>query len=76
MQAHQDRINDMNAQGDSLVDSGQFDTANINERRSSINDRCDLFMYNTIKILIENSYISIHENIKSIHENSSPILGL
>ena len=29
-----------------------------------------------IQISIENSYISIHENIKSIYENSSPILGL
>ena len=28
------------------------------------------------QIFIENSYITIHENIKSIYENSSPILGL
>ena len=29
-----------------------------------------------IEIFIENSYISIRENIKSVDENSSPILGL
>ena len=35
------------------------------------------FMTQTNKqIFIENSYITIHENIKSIYENSSPILGL
>merc|ERR1719228_2821772 len=39
IQAHEDRINDMNGQADSLVDSGQFDTASIQEKRQSINER-------------------------------------
>lgn len=37
--AHDDRINDMNDQADSLIESGQFDTANIQEKRQSINER-------------------------------------
>ncbi|XP_053601908.1 spectrin alpha chain isoform X2 [Plodia interpunctella] len=37
--AHEDRINDMNAQADALVASGQFDTAGIGSRRSAINER-------------------------------------
>ena len=31
---------------------------------------------NTIQIPIENSYISIYENIKSMYENLKPILSL
>ena len=37
--AHDDRINDMNGQADSLIESGQFDTASIQEKRQSINER-------------------------------------
>ncbi|KAK6636692.1 hypothetical protein RUM43_010354 [Polyplax serrata] len=37
--AHEDRIKDMNKQADSLIDSQQFDTASIQERRQSINER-------------------------------------
>lgn len=37
--AHEDRIKDMNVQADSLVESGQFDTAGIQEKRQSINER-------------------------------------
>lgn len=37
--AHEDRIKDMNAQADSLVESGQFDSAGIQEKRQSINER-------------------------------------
>jgi len=37
--AHEDRIKDMNNQADSLVESGQFDTAGIQEKRQSINER-------------------------------------
>ncbi|GAB6021924.1 hypothetical protein CHUAL_006087 [Chamberlinius hualienensis] len=37
--AHEDRIRDMNQQADSLVESGQFDTASIQEKRHSINER-------------------------------------
>ena len=36
--------------------------------------RTTIYIY--IQILIENSYRSIHENIKSTHENSGPVLGL
>ncbi|KAL0850595.1 hypothetical protein ABMA28_012356 [Loxostege sticticalis] len=39
IQAHEDRIQDMNAQADALVSSGQFDSAGIGARRSAINER-------------------------------------
>ncbi|CAB3388976.1 Hypothetical predicted protein, partial [Cloeon dipterum] len=39
IQAHEDRVADMNAQADSLIESGQFDAAGIQERRQSINER-------------------------------------
>ncbi|CAK1548048.1 unnamed protein product [Leptosia nina] len=39
IQAHEDRINDMNAQADALVSSGQFDSAGIGSRRTAINER-------------------------------------
>ncbi|XP_044730361.1 spectrin alpha chain isoform X3 [Chrysoperla carnea] len=39
IQAHEDRIKDMNTQADSLIESGQFDTASIQEKRQSINER-------------------------------------
>ncbi|CAH0405710.1 unnamed protein product [Chilo suppressalis] len=41
IQAHEDRIKDMNAQADALVSSGQFDSAGIGARRSAINERFD-----------------------------------
>ncbi|KAI1305303.1 Spectrin alpha chain [Halotydeus destructor] len=44
--AHDDRINDMNALADSLIESGQFDSATIQEKRASINER-----YERIKTL-------------------------
>ncbi|KAF4520896.1 hypothetical protein B566_EDAN010311 [Ephemera danica] len=37
--AHEDRISDMNGQADSLIESGQFDAASIQEKRQSINER-------------------------------------
>ena len=37
--AHEDRINDMNEQADSLVDSGQFDSADIKDKRDGITKR-------------------------------------
>ncbi|UYV70522.1 SPTAN1 [Cordylochernes scorpioides] len=37
--AHEDRIRDMNSLAMSLVESGQFDAAAIEERRAAINDR-------------------------------------
>merc|ERR1719192_2612233 len=37
--AHEDRIKDMNEQADSLVDSGQFDSADIQNKRDNISKR-------------------------------------
>lgn len=37
--AHEDRVKDLNALADSLVDSGQFHSGPIQEKRSSINER-------------------------------------
>ena len=39
VQAHDDRIKDMNGMADSLIESGQFDNSTIQEKRSSINER-------------------------------------
>ncbi|RWS27338.1 hypothetical protein B4U80_10632, partial [Leptotrombidium deliense] len=44
--AHEDRIKDMNNLADSLIESGQFDTPTIQEKRASINER-----YERIKTL-------------------------
>lgn len=44
--AHDDRIKDMNSIADSLIESGQFDSATIKEKRASINER-----YERIKTL-------------------------
>ncbi|XP_026324055.1 spectrin alpha chain isoform X1 [Hyposmocoma kahamanoa] len=41
IQAHTDRINDMNAQADALMSSGQFDSAGIGSRRTAINERIE-----------------------------------
>jgi spectrin alpha len=37
--AHEDRIKDMNDQADSLVESGQFDSSDILEKRDLISTR-------------------------------------
>ena len=37
--AHEDRINDMNAQAESLIESGQFDSDDIKEKRDGISKR-------------------------------------
>uniref|UniRef100_T1IUQ9 Spectrin alpha chain n=1 Tax=Strigamia maritima TaxID=126957 RepID=T1IUQ9_STRMM len=37
--AHDDRIKDMNNQADGLIESGQFDTNSIQEKRQTINER-------------------------------------
>lgn len=39
--AHSDRLNDMNSQADSLLESEQFDRDQINERRNTIRNRYD-----------------------------------
>lgn len=56
IQAHEDRINDMNDQADSLIESGQFDTANIQEKRQSINER-----YERIKNLAAHRQARLNE---------------
>ncbi|KAK9511531.1 hypothetical protein O3M35_000170 [Rhynocoris fuscipes] len=54
--AHDDRIKDMNAQADSLIESGQFDTASIQEKRQSINER-----YERIKNLAAHRQARLNE---------------
>ncbi|XP_046986663.1 spectrin alpha chain isoform X3 [Schistocerca americana] len=56
IQAHEDRIKDMNAQADSLIESGQFDTASIQEKRQSINER-----YERIKNLAAHRQARLNE---------------
>ncbi|XP_063590539.1 spectrin alpha chain-like, partial [Penaeus indicus] len=72
IQAHEDRINDMNGQADSLVESGQFDTANIQEKRQSINER-----YERIKNLAAhrqsrlNEALTLHQFFRDIADEES-----
>jgi hypothetical protein len=47
---------DMNAQADSLIESGQFDTASIQEKRQSINER-----YERIKNLAAHRQARLNE---------------
>uniref|UniRef100_A0A0K8TCJ0 Spectrin alpha chain n=1 Tax=Lygus hesperus TaxID=30085 RepID=A0A0K8TCJ0_LYGHE len=54
--AHDDRIKDMNSQADSLIESGQFDTASIQEKRQSINER-----YERIKNLASHRQARLNE---------------
>ncbi|KAF7280660.1 alpha spectrin isoform X1 [Rhynchophorus ferrugineus] len=56
IQHHEDRITDMNAQADSLIESGQFDTASIQEKRQSINER-----YERIKNLAAHRQARLNE---------------
>ncbi|XP_068910303.1 spectrin alpha chain isoform X1 [Tenebrio molitor] len=56
IQAHEDRIKDMNDQADSLIESGQFDTASIQEKRQSINER-----YERIKNLAAHRQARLNE---------------
>ncbi|PSN39855.1 hypothetical protein C0J52_21000 [Blattella germanica] len=56
IQAHDDRIKDMNGQADSLIESGQFDTASIQEKRQSINER-----YERIKNLAAHRQARLNE---------------
>ncbi|KAK7794241.1 hypothetical protein R5R35_012555 [Gryllus longicercus] len=56
IQAHEDRIKDMNSQADSLIESGQFDTASIQEKRQSINER-----YERIKNLAAHRQARLNE---------------
>ncbi|XP_054270638.1 spectrin alpha chain-like isoform X2 [Macrosteles quadrilineatus] len=54
--AHEERIKDMNSQADSLIESGQFDTASIQEKRQSINER-----YERIKNLAAHRQARLNE---------------
>lgn len=56
IQAHEDRIKEMNDQADSLIESGQFDTASIQEKRQSINER-----YERIKNLAAHRQARLNE---------------
>ncbi|CAH0722168.1 unnamed protein product, partial [Brenthis ino] len=56
IQAHEDRINDMNAQADALVSSGQFDSAGIGSRREAINER-----FERVRALAAHRRARLHE---------------
>jgi len=70
--AHDDRISDMNGQADSLIESGQFDTANIQEKRQSISER-----YERIKNLSAhrrsclNEALTLHQFFRDIADEES-----
>lgn len=70
--AHEDRIKDMNGLADSLVDSGQFDTATIQEKRNSINER-----YERVKTLATyrrarlNEANTLHQFFRDIADEES-----
>ncbi|XP_041973839.1 spectrin alpha chain isoform X3 [Aricia agestis] len=56
IQAHEGRIEDMNAQADALVSSGQFDSAGIGARRSAINER-----FERVRSLAAHRQARLHE---------------
>lgn len=62
IQAHDDRIKDMNSQADSLIDSGQFDASSIQEKRQSINER-----YERIKNLAAHRQARLNEG-NTLHQ--------
>ncbi|CAG2179804.1 unnamed protein product, partial [Oppiella nova] len=72
IQAHEDRIRDMNGLADSLIESGQFDTATIQEKRSSINER-----YERVKTLATyrrtrlNEANTLHQFFRDIADEES-----
>ena len=72
IQAHEDRIKDMNTQADSLVESGQFDSAGIHEKRQSINER-----YERIRNLAAhrqarlNEALTLHQFFRDIADEES-----
>ena len=39
VKAHEDRVNDLNSQADSFIESGVLDTDSIKEKKHSINER-------------------------------------
>jgi len=70
--AHDDRISDMNGQAESLIESGQFDTANIQEKRQGINER-----YERVKNLSAhrrsclNEALTLHQFFRDIADEES-----
>lgn len=72
IQAHADRIKDMNKQADSLVDSGQFDSAGIQEKRQSINERyeriCNLAAHRQARL---NEAHTLHQFFRDIADEES-----
>lgn len=70
--AHDDRVIDMNTQADDLVNSGQFDTPSIQDRRKSINQR-----FERIKNLAEhrrqrlNEANTLHQFFRDIADEES-----
>lgn len=72
IQAHEDRIKDMNGQADSLVESGQFDSAGIQEKRTSINERyeriCNLAAHRQARL---NEANTLHQFFRDIADEES-----
>jgi spectrin alpha len=70
--SHDDRIRDMNEQANSLIESGQFDMKDIDEKRNVINER-----YNHIKDLaahrqnILNEANTLHQFFRDIADEES-----
>uniref|UniRef100_A0A0M3J625 Spectrin alpha chain-like protein n=1 Tax=Anisakis simplex TaxID=6269 RepID=A0A0M3J625_ANISI len=70
--AHADRVGEMNQQADSLLESGQFDQPEIEERRRAICDR-----YERIRQLADvrrdklNKAITVHQFIRDIDDEES-----
>ncbi|XP_013791118.1 spectrin alpha chain, non-erythrocytic 1-like [Limulus polyphemus] len=69
---HEDRIKDMNNLADGLVESGQFDSASVQERRTSINER-----YERVKTLaayrrsrLDEAY-TLHQFFRDIADEES-----
>ncbi|KAE9548243.1 hypothetical protein FO519_008545 [Halicephalobus sp. NKZ332] len=69
---HADRINDMNAEADSLVEADQFDRDQIERRRKNINDR-----YARVRDLANkrreelNKSLTVHQFLRDIDEEES-----
>uniref|UniRef100_A0A0N5ANF9 Spectrin alpha chain n=1 Tax=Syphacia muris TaxID=451379 RepID=A0A0N5ANF9_9BILA len=70
--AHDDRINEMNAQADSLLESEQFDRSEIENRRKAINDRYakigEMAKARNAKL---NKAITVHQFIRDIDDEES-----
>ena len=70
--SHEDRIKDMNEQADSLVNSGQFDADDIEDKRKTINQR-----YNNVQALASdrqsrlNEAITLHQFFRDIADEES-----